>query len=99
MEATYLGWTSEEPWFNSWQRCEIFLFTKVPILALGPADFSVQWVLGTLSPRVKWLMCEAGQSLCSAEVKNGGAMPPLPRVPSWCKGKGKGHPITCQGKV
>jgi hypothetical protein len=40
---------------------------------------------GVLSPLVKRPEREAGHSfLCSAEVKNSGAIPPLQRMSSWC---------------
>jgi hypothetical protein len=47
---------------------------------------TAQWVLGALSPGIKWPGCHADHSLpFSAEVKNGGAKPPLPHVFSaWC---------------
>jgi len=61
---------SEKSWFNSWQGCETFLCTKASILTLGSTQLSIQWVLGALSPGVKWLVYEAGQSLHSAEFKN-----------------------------
>jgi hypothetical protein len=42
----------------------------------GPREFFPQ--------RVKWLWRKADQSnLSSAEVKNGGAIPPLPHTSSW----------------
>jgi len=66
---------SEKSWFNSWQGCETFLCTKPSVLALGPTQLSIQWVLGALSPGVKWLVYEAGQSLHNSEFKNGGALP------------------------
>jgi hypothetical protein len=44
----------------------------------------VKWELGALSPGVKWPAREADQSPpCSAELKKGGAIPPLPRMSSW----------------
>jgi hypothetical protein len=48
-------------------------------LALGPAQPPVQWIPLTVSFGLKWQGCEADHSLpSSAEVKNGGALPPLP---------------------
>jgi hypothetical protein len=39
---------------------------------------------GEFSLRIKWLMCEANHSPPSdAEVKNGGAIPPLPHMFAW----------------
>jgi hypothetical protein len=52
--------------------------------ALGPAQTFVQWVLGALSPGVKWPGREAGYSSpFSAELKNGGAILRLPYTSSW----------------
>jgi len=31
-----MGWITEESCFNSWEKCEIFLFSKDPRLDLGP---------------------------------------------------------------
>jgi hypothetical protein len=44
----------------------------------------VSYLIGTgaLSPGIKWLGREADHSPPSAEVKNGGAIPPLPDTPS-----------------
>jgi hypothetical protein len=51
---------------------------------LGPTQPPIQWVLGALSPGIKQRGCEANQSHpSSAEVKKGGAIPPLPHMPSW----------------
>jgi hypothetical protein len=50
------------------------------ILALGPTHPPIQWVLWVLSPGVKLQGREADSCPpSSAGVKNGGAMPPLPR--------------------
>jgi hypothetical protein len=57
--------------FNSWQRLGMFLFTTMSRLALGPTQPPIQWVLGTLTLGVKWLVCEAVHlPLSSAEIKN-----------------------------
>jgi hypothetical protein len=49
--------------------------------ALGPTEPPVQWVPGSLSPRIKRLGREDDRSPpSSAEVKNGGAIPPLPHM-------------------
>jgi hypothetical protein len=53
-------------------------------LTVGPTQPSVQWVLGALSPGVKWQGREADHSPpSSAEVNNGGTIPPLPSMSSW----------------
>jgi hypothetical protein len=47
----------------------MFLFATVTMLALGPTQPSVQWVLGTMG--VKWPRLEVGHSPpSSAEVEN-----------------------------
>jgi hypothetical protein len=76
----WAGWLG----FHSWQGQEIFLFSTVFRLALGPTQLPIQWALGAFSLGVKWLGCEADHSPpSSAEVKNGGAVPPLPSTSSW----------------
>jgi hypothetical protein len=73
-----------QPGFNSQQGQEIFLFSVVSRPTLGPIQPPIQWVPGVLSLGVKWQGCEADHSPpCSVEVKNGGAMPPLPHMPPW----------------
>jgi hypothetical protein len=72
------------PGFNSRQGQEIFLFSTAPRPALGPTQPPIQWVPGAFSPGVKWQGREADHSLSSsADVKNGGAVPPLPHKYSW----------------
>jgi hypothetical protein len=58
--------------FNSWQR------HTASRQALGPIQPLVQWVAGFLSPGAKPPGREADNSPPSnAEVKNGGAIPPI----------------------
>jgi hypothetical protein len=48
-----------------------FFFGTVPKPALGPIQPAIQWILGALSPGIKWLEREADHSPPSnAEVKN-----------------------------
>jgi hypothetical protein len=57
--------------FNSWQGLGIFLFATMSRLAQGPTHSPVQWVLGFLSVRIKWLECEGDHSPpSSTEVMN-----------------------------
>jgi hypothetical protein len=50
----------------------------------GAHPASYQWVSGALSPAIMRPGCEADHSpRSSAEVKNGGAIPPLPHACSW----------------
>jgi hypothetical protein len=51
---------------------------------MGPTQPPIQWVPGTISLGIKLPGREADYSPpASAEVKNGGAIPPLPYMPSW----------------
>jgi hypothetical protein len=51
---------------------------------LGPIQSPVQWVMEALSPGLMWPGYEADHSPpSSAEVKNIGAIPPLPHTSSW----------------
>jgi hypothetical protein len=60
-------------------RLAIFLFFTERRPALGPTQPPIQWVPGALSPGVKLPGREANHSPpTNAEVKNGGAIPPLP---------------------
>jgi hypothetical protein len=75
------GW----PGFNSRQGQEIFLYSTASRLALGPTQLPNQWVPGALFPGVKRQGCEADCSTSSsAEVKNGGTIPPVPDTSLWC---------------
>jgi hypothetical protein len=52
--------------------------------ALGPTQPPIQWQPEGLSPGLKWLRRKAEHSpQPSAEVENGGAIPPLPHTSSW----------------
>jgi hypothetical protein len=65
-------------------RETIFLFSIASRPALGPIQPPIQWVPGAISPEVKRPGREAGHLPPSnAEVKNGGAIPPLPDMSSW----------------
>jgi hypothetical protein len=66
-----MSWMAEELEFNSWQSEEIFLFSTMSRLALGPTQPPSQWVLGPLSKGAKWLGHEADHSSPSnADVNN-----------------------------
>jgi hypothetical protein len=49
-----MGWMVRVLEFNSQWGLEIFLFTTVSRMVLGPTQPPVQWVLGSLSLGVKW---------------------------------------------
>jgi hypothetical protein len=66
---------------DSWQYT-ILLFSTASRPTLGDTQPSIQWVPGALSPRGKRQEREADHS-SSAEVKRGGAIPPLPHISSW----------------
>jgi hypothetical protein len=71
-----MGWMTEEWRFNSQQGQEIFRFSIMSRPALGPTQ--------PVSLRVKRLGHNADHSdPSSAEVKNGGTIPPLPHTSSW----------------
>jgi hypothetical protein len=68
------------PGFESQQRQD-FLFYAVSRSALGSNQPPTQWVRGAILPGVKRPRREANHSPPSnAEVKNGGAIPPLPHM-------------------
>jgi hypothetical protein len=59
-------------------RARDFLFSAGSRPSLGPSHPAIQWVLRTCSPRITLQQHEGDHlSLSSAEVKNGGAIPPL----------------------
>jgi hypothetical protein len=43
---------TKELWFGPWQGKEIFLFSKVSMPTLGPAQLPARWEIGTLSLRI-----------------------------------------------
>jgi hypothetical protein len=62
----------------------IFLFFTALTLALGQTQPPIQWVPGAGSLEVKRPGGETDHSPAfSAEVKNGGPIPPLPDI-AWC---------------
>jgi hypothetical protein len=63
---------------------KIFLFSTASRQALGPNQPSIQWVPGSSSLGVKRQGREADHlSPSSDEIKNGGAIPPLPHTSLW----------------
>jgi hypothetical protein len=71
-------------WVSIPGRVKIFLFSTGSILALGPTQPPVQRVPGVTFVGLKQLGHEAYLSPpTTAEVKNCGAIPPLPHMSSW----------------
>jgi hypothetical protein len=71
------------PGFES-QQGQDFLFSTTSKPALAPIMHPTEWVPGAPSPGGKVARREADHSpQSSAEVKNGGAIPPLPHMSSW----------------
>jgi hypothetical protein len=65
-------------------RTKIFLFSAMSDLSLGLTQPPIQWVPGAVFLGVEQPGHEADHSpLSSAEVKNGGAIHPLPHMSSW----------------
>jgi hypothetical protein len=63
--------------FRYWHIFSVFVTTFR--LALDPTQPPIQWVPGTLSPKVRRPECEAGHSPpSSVEVRMCGAIPPFP---------------------
>jgi hypothetical protein len=70
--------------FDSREGQEIFPFSTASVPALGPTQPPIQWVPKALYQGIKRMRREADQSHpSSAEVKNGGAIPPLSHTYSW----------------
>jgi hypothetical protein len=65
-------------------RGNIFLFSIVGRPAVGPTQLPMKCAMEAISWRVTRSGWEADHSSpSSVEVKNGGAIPPLPHMPSW----------------
>jgi hypothetical protein len=78
------GQRAGRPGTDSREEQEFFLFSIASRPALGPTQPPIQWVLEALSPEVKRPGHEADYlPPSSAEVKNGGAIPPPPHTSSW----------------
>jgi hypothetical protein len=73
-------WTTEKLGLHSGQGQEIFFFTTVSRLVLGPTLHPIQWVLQVFSMEVKRPGCETDRSSqFSTKVKKmGGAVTSLP---------------------
>jgi hypothetical protein len=61
-----------------------FSSPQCPDRLLSPTQTPNQWVSGSVSPRERWTERKDGNSLpSSAEIKNVGALSPLPHNSSW----------------
>jgi hypothetical protein len=64
-------------------KARFFSSPQSPDQLLAPTQPPIQWVLGALSPEIKWPGWEPDHSPpSSAKVKNGGTISPLP-MSSW----------------
>jgi hypothetical protein len=71
------------PGFDS-RECKICLFSTASRPILGLTQLPIEWLPGALSLWVKRQGRESDHSPpSSAEVKKGGAIPPLPHMSSW----------------
>jgi hypothetical protein len=70
-DEAQIGW----PGFDSRLGQETFRYSSTSRQAPGPTQPPIQWVPGALAPGIKRPGREAPSS---AQVKNGGAIPPLP---------------------
>jgi hypothetical protein len=67
-----------------WQVLGIFVFNTMSILALGPTQPPIQWVLGALSLGLKHLGCEADHSPPSNIKVKVELYLISPNTSSWC---------------
>jgi hypothetical protein len=80
--------------FLSQQKQEIFLYSTASRPALEPTHSPFQCVPGALSLGIKQPRREADHSPpSSAEVKNGGAIPPLPHIFSYLDAQLMNHKV------
>jgi hypothetical protein len=80
------GLRTGRPGFDS-RHGKIFPFSTASRPAVGPSQPPIQWVQRAVYPGVKRPACEADHSPpSSADVRNGGAIPPLPPYVfmAWC---------------
>jgi hypothetical protein len=78
------GLLAEQSEFDSGQGQQIFLYSTGSRLALGPMQSHIQWFPRAHSPGVMRPVREANYTPpSSTKVKNCGAIPPLPHMPSW----------------
>jgi hypothetical protein len=70
------------------RQWKMFLFSTASRPALGPTQPPIQWYRGLFPRGLKRQGLEADHSPpSSAEVKKGGAIPPLPHMSSWHRDK------------
>jgi hypothetical protein len=75
---------SEDFWFDSCLRKEVYLFSKMSTPALEPTRLNFQWVLGIVSPGEKHSVHEAEHLNLLSRLKMNRSIPPLPHMPSCC---------------
>jgi hypothetical protein len=77
------GLRTGRPGFDS-RQCKIFLFSTAFRPTLGPTQPPIQRLPGAFSLGIKRQGREADHSPpTSAEIRKGGAIPPLPHTSSW----------------
>lgn len=69
---------TRELWLSSWQGQEIYHLYSVQT-GCGASQPSIQWILGSHSPEVKWLVCEAHLHLV-LRLRMQGETTPLPHT-------------------
>jgi hypothetical protein len=84
-EAQYSdGLQAGQTRFDSQHGQEVFIFSTMSRLALGPTQSPIQWVPEALSPGVKRQMRETDHlDSSSPEAKIGGTISLLPYTSSW----------------
>jgi hypothetical protein len=76
-----MGWIAGVQFLT---EARFFLYFTTFRLSLGSNQSPIQWVPGVISPGIKCPEHEADHSYpFSAEVKNGGAISPLPHKSPW----------------
>jgi hypothetical protein len=80
-----MGWMTKESWFNYWLWQEVFLFPTASRPALELTQPHIQWVLGAISPVLKWLGYEADHAHLMLRLRMHGAIPPIHHPSAvWC---------------
>jgi hypothetical protein len=77
-------WLDQSNYTSIPDRSKNFFSYTAPRQVVGPAPLPIQWVQVALSLRLRRAGREADRSPSSSvELKNDGAVPPLPYMSSW----------------